>query len=596
LIACCFLAGGLAAAAPKDKEVRPVVAAPPPAMPQSLTVARGKTLEIQLRIYGGRNEALSYVIKRAPGRGKLSPPRPLNRSISVVTYEPPDDLAITSERFTYSVQSLDGVSAPVEVSIAITDEPAKLTVPEALDFPELLAGDTAEREFELANRGGGVALGEVKIDPPWKIDGDPKYRLAAGEYRFFKVIFAPAEGGTFRGEMRFTSVRELATSLRGVAVAPVSVEPPKVELRHEPDDPARRGGFEIVNRTQEERRFELNGGERLRVQKEFVVPANGRVWVSVSTDAADVAALSGEVRVEAPGFALRVPIQAPKVGPIIRVDPTKLSFGRIDASAAAQVPFAVENTGGSIARVSASIGEPFVLPQPNFDLAPGEKKQLALAIQPAEPNRYRAWLLLKVETMKVELEVEAEMLQSNSTSAAAASRPMKGAPHRTKSENISRSEETPVWMPDLNVVKDIQVSELTPTTAKLAWPAHLSAATTFQLERLMLMRDSAGEIRNVWVPMSKVAFAREGASWSARIQGLVERQSQTIRVVPIAAGGERARSLFRVDFDTPAKPQILPRLSLLQICLLALAVCVGVVLWRKFRSQAGQSGNTHNAM
>jgi hypothetical protein len=68
LIACCFLAGGLAAAAPKDKEVRPVVAAPPPAMPQSLTVARGKTLEIQLRIYGGRNEALSYVIKRAPAQ------------------------------------------------------------------------------------------------------------------------------------------------------------------------------------------------------------------------------------------------------------------------------------------------------------------------------------------------------------------------------------------------------------------------------------------------------------------------------------------------------------------------------------------------
>ncbi|MDB6149491.1 MAG: hypothetical protein JWQ44_939, partial [Chthoniobacter sp.] len=127
-------------------------------------------------------------------------------------------------------------------------------------------------------------------------------------------------------------------------------------------------------------------------------------------------------------------------------------------------------------------------------------------------------------------------------------------------------------------------------------PAHLSAATTFQLERLMLMRDSAGEIRNVWVPMSKVAFAREGASWSARIQGLAERQSQTIRVVPVAAGGERSRSLFRVDFDTPAKPQILPRLSLLQICLLALAVCVGVVLWRKFRSQAGQSSHAHHAM
>jgi hypothetical protein len=86
-------------------------------MPQKVTVPRGRKIDIPLRIYGRQREQLRYLIKAPPVHGKLSEPRAIERESSIVTYEPPD-LAVTSERSTFSVQISAGVSARVEVAIA----------------------------------------------------------------------------------------------------------------------------------------------------------------------------------------------------------------------------------------------------------------------------------------------------------------------------------------------------------------------------------------------------------------------------------------------------------------------------------------------
>ena len=123
---------------------------------------RGEPAEIALRIYGVKNEPLKYLIRAAPKYGKLTEPRVAEREVSVVTYMPPADLAITRDRFTYAVQNGAGVSAAVEVAITIVDQPPDLALPGALDFGTMLAGATAAKTLEIRNRGGGMAEGNAK--------------------------------------------------------------------------------------------------------------------------------------------------------------------------------------------------------------------------------------------------------------------------------------------------------------------------------------------------------------------------------------------------------------------------------------------------
>ena len=111
------------AIAAEKKKATPIMApAPPPAMPQNVRVTRGKAVDIPLRTFGRHSEQLRYVIKSLPAHGGLSEPRVVDREASMVTYEPPADFAVKNDRFLFSVKTSVGVSAPVEVNIAIVDE------------------------------------------------------------------------------------------------------------------------------------------------------------------------------------------------------------------------------------------------------------------------------------------------------------------------------------------------------------------------------------------------------------------------------------------------------------------------------------------
>lgn len=571
----------IALAAEKKKSTPVMAPAPPPAMPQTVRVPRGQKIDIPLRIYGRANEPLRYLIRTAPAHGKLSDPRVVEREASAVTYEPPGDFAVKADRFLFSVQSAAGVSAPVEVSINIVDLDPVLAIPASLDFGAILAGATAAKDFTITNRGGGLAAGEVQVPAPWKLEGRSRYQLAAGESAEFKIVFAPATGGEFRGEVQFTSDREHTTALSGTAAAPLSVEPAALELRHEPGFALRTGVFEIVNRTEEARTFQVSAGPRLRVEPQASVPPGGRLAVAVSMPASDVAALDGDaVRVETTGFALRVPVKAVAVGPILRVAQQHLVLGRVPADRGGQMALEVENGGGLPAAVSSEIGAPFALVPPTFLLAPGEKRQVAVLIQPAESGPYRGWLKLKAAPLIAEVEVEAELATGagNPRSAPGTSRP-----HRTERKRPEETVELPPWRPDVNVIKAIRVTELQPTGARIEWPADMTPAAKFRIERLMLTRDSAGELGNVWLHVPHVAFSREGPQWFARVSALTPAQSQTLRVVPLDEAGAPGASLFKIDFFTPPAPRRFSPPSLLQWLLLALAVCVGALVWKRRR-------------
>jgi hypothetical protein len=594
-----LLAGALAAAgfappaaAADKKNATPIMApAPPPAMPQNVKALRGQKTEIPLRTFGRHSEPLRYVIQSPPAHGRISQPRAVDREVSMVTYEPPANFAIKSDRFLFSVKTSVGVSAPVEVNITIVDEAPILTIPNVLNFGTVLVGATAAKEFELANRGGGIAEGELQVPAPWKVEGKSRYQLAGGEWAIFKIVFAPTEGREYRGEIVFTSDRQFSTALNGTAAMPVSAEPAEVFLRHEPGLAVRTGVFEVVNRTSEARTFRLSGGPRLRVEPEISVPAGGRLAVAVNTQANDVTPLDEAVKVEADGVSLRVPVKAAAVGSILRASQERIALGSQPADRGGQIALDLENIGGMPATVVGEIGAPFVVTPATFLLPPGEKRVVAVGIQPAQPGPYRSWLKLKAAAVNLEVEVEAELA---STSPSAPRSPAANArTQRTEQPQPpepDEPDEPQQWMPDMNIAGAIRVSDIRPTSAHLEWPAEINDSTRFRIERMMFTRDPKGEYRNVWLDLPQVTISRDGPKWRASIAGLKPAQSQTLRVVNLDSEGNPVLSLFKVDFFTPEEPRRLRAPSLIEALVGALVICGGIAFWRRTRQPTAGAG------
>ena len=587
-------AGVLAVAPPASgasNAKEPLPEAPPPAQPLAVKVRRGEPIEIPLRIYGQKNEALRYLIRTAPAHGKLTEPRAVEREVSVVTYTPPADLAITRDRFAYAVQNSAGVSAAVDVVITIVDLPPDLALPGALDFSSILAGATAAKPLEISNRGGGLAEGQVAVEAPWKIEGSPKYRLAAGGHAIFKVVFAPESGGIFDSAVRFSSQPETSVPVHGEALEAIAATPAKIVLQNAPGDPVRTGMFDLSNQTNDEQRVTLSGGARVQVPAELAVPAHGKVSVPVQTAAGDVAELDGEVRVQAAGLTVRVAVRAARLGPLVRAVSGPVAFGRVDATKPSSASFHLENFGGSAANVTWEIGAPFVMEQPSVTLEPGEKKTLTMHTQPAAAGKYRAWLTVKADQQKLEIPVEAELFAKSapatprSASVAASPAPAESAP--ATSESSEPEQPAPILPPGMQVdlfrPAGVGLARLDATSAILEWPATLSAtAAKFRFENRQIFADASGDLQVRWNEMPKTIVRREGGKYAATLSGLAPATAYGVRAVPLGPGGETGKPLFALFFVTPEKAGWLPKLTPLRALMAVFAVCIGIMLRQRW--------------
>ncbi len=586
-------------AAVAQRPVAPSAEVPPPALPLTVKVKRGEPAEIQLRIYGRKNEPLKYLIRAEPRHGKVGEVRVLGREVSAVTYTAPADLGITRDRFSYAVQTGAGVSAAVDVDITITDAPPELALPGALDFAPLLVGATATKSIEISNRGGGIAEGKADVEAPWKIAGPPRYRLAAGERAVFKVVFAPEDGGQFESAVRFSSDLEKTVRVRGEALAAIAATPAKVVLQNAAGDPVRTGVFELTNQTAEARRVTLDGGGRLRVPADLEVPAHGRVSVPVQTAAADVAVLAGEVRVESDGLTVRVPVQAARVGPIVRAVGGPVTFGRVDAAKPAGASFEIENIGGAETAVTWEIAAPFATEQTSATLLPGDRKAFAIRTLPGAAGKFRAWLTVTADGRKLEIPVVAELMGGTAPTARSGVGAMPAATGDAPREGAAASPAEPApaqasaplaasipaeLLVDLRTPKGVKVAQLTATGATIEWPVVAGMAVKFRVERRRVVPDPAGGLKVRWDELPGATIRQQGDRQVAVMTGLQPGTPYGVRVVPLGPGGEAGEPLFAQYFTTAAKPGFWPEITPLRVLFLVLVLCAALVL-RQRRAQ-----------
>ncbi len=557
--------------------VKAVVApAPPQPVEQKVTVKRGGSVDIPLRIYGTRAQTLAWIIRDAPRHGKLSPVRATASETAVVTYRPPADVRIAADRFTFSVRSAEGVSAAVEVTIAITDEAPQISAPVELDFGALLLGATSVKTMDFTNSGGGIAEGTFEVSPPWRIEGARTYKLPAGDRRAAKIVFAPERAGNFESELRFTSQPDRVINLRGIAEAALAMEPAALVLSRDAGQPLRAAAFTLKNNTDQPLDVALTASARLVLKKSLHLEPHAAAPVAVQAAETDATAVRETIVCTAGTLTAKVRVTADPLPALIRAQPDIIAFRK----ASIVEHLALQNFGGMESKVTLSIEPPFSVKDASFTLPAGAAKEVEIALATRPAGTIQTALKVSFDGQQFEIPVEAHGAIAEPT---AASPRRASAPIKIKREPEPSEPSEPVASEDFTLPAIIDAT--TGNSATLHWKNEAPAGTTLRCLERALSLDAEGELVVTFQDYLACKFTPRDGQIFATIEKLEPGKMYYFRIDAAVADG--ASPVAFAEFFTPAPPARKSPISLSLALFIAAIVTGGLSIWRRTRSSSG---------
>lgn len=561
--------------------------APPPAVPQTVVVPRDGKVQVPLRIYGTRSQTLTFLIREQSAHGTLTAPRRVGPESAVVTFTPPQDLNVTKDRFSYAVKSNEGVSAAVDVTIEIVDLVPQLIVPDTVEFPSLLLGETAERSITVSNRGGGIAEGELQVAAPWKVEGSPVYRLPSMEEAAFKIVFAPLVAGFFQGEVRFSSQIDRTTALSGIGRAPLAVRPAKLDLQRTGVDPIRAGVFQLTNHTAEPLLLTIKASERLVLSRELRLAPGEDAAIPLQVRPGDLGALEEEIRVEGGSASATLLVKAAPVAAILRAPSPVFTFGTVPAGQVSRAQFPLENGGGAPAQVRLHVPLPFSIEEGAFSIAPGGRRLVTIALAASPVGAVRAILQIESSAGRTDVPIEAEVRESASRPEIAEARPDR--PSRQREEEASP---IPTSFPRPETTDDqprkyvpAKVSRVGTKDADIEWLTLGEVAKEYRAEVRRLSLGADRQLVISWDPFPHFSAVSGKGRMVGTLAELQAGQLYAVRVRPVAVGGELGEPLFEMTFRTPPRPLSGLRLTWTRGLVLVFAICLAAVVWQRLRDR-----------
>lgn len=581
----------LPASAAREEKKEPLPPPPPQAVEQKVEVPRGQAVQIPLKIYGSQRETLRFLIRSAPEHGKLTAPKATGKEAAMVTYTPPADYEVTEDQFTYAAGSSAGVSAAAAVTIRIVDAPSLLAIPGELPFAPLLAGQKAPKEFEITNRGGGVAAGVIQVAPPWKLEGVPEYRLPEGMSRTVRVIFAPTEAGAFRGEIRFSSHPTHTTVLRGEAQAPLTVIPELLELTHPPGDPQRGLEAKMENHTDAPQTVALKPGEGLKVSPEsLTIPPQSSASFQIRAAEGNLGPIESVLQVVAEQVEFEIPVKAARVKPVLQAALRELRLERPPAGGRPAGTVVVENVGGEEGFWRWELLAPFMTLETEARIAPGAQVTIPIQLEAQASGNYRTILKIIGEQQTLEIPVLGDAMIAENAAArktAAPSQPRRAATPSSQFLQASTASEAEEPQAVPYPYKRIGIKERTPDRLVLVWLAEQYRPEAYRVERRFLSLDAENELKIDWSPVPQQtvqAFDKKGVR--AELTGLEPDQLYVLRLTVEQPGSPERIEVGGIEVTTPSKPPLV-QVTLLRGLLLLLAVCIALALWRRHRMARG---------
>ena len=537
-------------AAPRDPILPP---APPQPMQQKVTVKRGATVDVPLRIYGTRAQTLTWLIRRAPGHGKLSNLRQTAPEAAIVTYTAPADLRAKSDTFTFSARSNEGASAPATVQISIVDEDPRIVVSGEVDFGSVLVGDSAERTLEFTNSGGGVARGEIQVDPPWQIVGADTYELERGARHITKVRFTPTKSGEYSSEARFTSQPDGAAFLRGIALAPLAIAPQSTSLAHSRGSRVRLAPVTLRNNTDEELTVTVADHPRLQVSEIRPLPAHSEHALTIRTLENDVAEVDETLSFASGKLSVSLLVKSPALPAVLTAIPERVTFPQVKVGLPTRERIILENSGGRSARVNLSIAAPFQCSPATLVLPPQSRHPIELMVVSNAAGSAESELRITGENTALSIPVSAIAIE---TSASTMRNPARGnagfarvPPASDTTEDRPSASATTAMMPG---PRSATLLEVGGDRAVFAWENQLPPGAVFRCLQRRLVADENGTLTSEFRLYPDCVFTADGGQMRAEVKDLASGRMHHFRIDGAASGGDALAPVSFIQIYAPA--------------------------------------------
>ncbi|GEM_PF-2539843 len=573
---------------------KPVYIQTPEAAPVDISVRRGESVEIPLRVFGVSEQPVTFRLRKLPRAGALSGVRMVSEGAAVVLYEHSGERLQRHDRFSFTAQTGGETSSDVEVNITIIDAPPALGAPREVDFGTVRIGSTATKEIAIENRGGGVLKGTLSIDEPWKLDGKATYNLRGGEKRIIRLRIAPVDAQTARGEIRYSSDPDRKTALSAAAEAAVAITPERLEL-----GASRAGTLTIANRTGEEMPLRLRIGGKLKGPERAVLPAGGTLSVRIEADDAETGPIDGAVQVESPGSMADVAVHAPASGPLLKVIPSALSLGNADGPKPPYKSVTITNAGGTgtFVRVEPSSHLVIARGDSSFWLEAGLSRNIAVSVEPMEAGKYHERLAITSDANGFDLPVSAEVARARTAAVTLVKKP---APALFESLVSAPAPKTATSAQ----IGAIRIRNITATTCEISWRIPPNTHSKYRVESFSLLPGAPADAKHFWIPLTNIVLrdsrgrsASVGENWmthgvdiegledahpakqpdptiSASVDQLSPSTLYSIRIVGKDGDFTEASRPFLVRTAQPSLLTSRPFGISVSLCLGMLAVCV----------------------
>lgn len=206
----------------------------PTALPIESTteVNRGGEVTLTLRGVARGGGELEFKILQKPLHGKILRTNRIGLDTLTMLYRHSGTRSSDVDQLRFSVRARGlGPFSPGEIKIVVRDLPGKLLVPDTIDFPATLVGETITEPFVAINDGGLPVTGLIRVSPPWRLVGGENYNLAPNGRRKMAVVFEPTSSGRFQGRILFDGKLSASIELSGEGIAPFLASPATLELQ-----------------------------------------------------------------------------------------------------------------------------------------------------------------------------------------------------------------------------------------------------------------------------------------------------------------------------------------------------------------------------
>ncbi len=357
---------------------------PPQGKPLTVEVARGGSVTIPLTGSDRALRDLQFSIGRSPRWGKLGGISLESRGRATVRYTHGDDEDSLSDSFVYTVKAGSGGTGRATITIKIVDAPPVLAAPRVVDFGEVVLGETPIQSLQVANLGGGMLEGDIKVPEPFVVETDGSFRLRRARSADFAISFAPSTTGDFLHRVSLSPQDPSVVEFRGRAIAPIEITLDAPVLAVQPDD-TRRLSMRVANRaaTNNLVRIVLPPGSPVEAPGEVNIPPGESVPVEFSIPA--------QTKGEVPAFPVvfSTPnntntrtFSAPPVPPRLEIVAAP-DFGEVKPGFNYDAELSVRNDGGAAGHLRLRPG-PMIRSAEKaeaFDVEPGETKTIGLKLR-----------------------------------------------------------------------------------------------------------------------------------------------------------------------------------------------------------------------